>query len=102
MKEGVGCISVPQDLSSLGGSSCLLDKVANLLCKIILKHLERFLTIIINELEIVIDSVLVLRKKYDFFCICMIYIYIYFFFYVIYFIFLIIIMLFILPHLYTA
>ncbi len=60
----MGCISVPQDLSSLGGSSCLLDKVANLLCKIIRKHLESFLTNIINELEIIIDWVLVLRKKY--------------------------------------
>ncbi len=75
----MGYISVPQDLSSLGRSSSLLDKVANLLCKIILKHLESLLTIIINELEIIIDSVLVLRQKY-------IYIYIYFLFCFVYFI----------------
>ncbi len=81
----MGCISVPQDLSSLGGSSCLLDKVANLLCKIIRKHLESFLTNIINELEIIIDWVLVLRKKY----------YICFYYYINFYYF-------ILPHLYTA
>lgn len=51
-------------LYRLGRSSSLLDKVANLLCKIIRKHLESFLTIIINDLEFIIDSVLVLRKKY--------------------------------------
>lgn len=59
-------ISVPQDLSSLGRSSSLLDKVANLLCEIkSVKPLESRQTIIINELQFITDSVLfVLGKKH--------------------------------------